>query len=161
MTEEKFFGEFYTDTLSDCPCYIYSSFSEVDSSSEYSSDSDNTNIRSTKRQKTLVIDSDMASETKIHGTSTWYYRCVRCNWGFSNGSAGKESTCKVGDTGDTQVWFLGLPWGRAWQPTSAFLPGKSHGLRSLVGYSPWGRRVGHDWATKHTWNELASKVLVK
>ena len=27
------------------------------------------------------------------------------------------------------------------------LPGKSHGRRSLVGYSPWGHEVGHDWAT--------------
>ena len=25
-----------------------------------------------------------------------------------------------------------------------FLPGKSHGQRSLAGYSPWGRSVGHD-----------------
>ena len=29
-------------------------------------------------------------------------------------------------------------WRRKWQPTPVFLPGKSHGLRSLVGYSPWG-----------------------
>ena len=29
---------------------------------------------------------------------------------------------------------------RQWQPTPAFLPGKSHGWRSLVGYSPWGRK---------------------
>ena len=29
-------------------------------------------------------------------------------------------------------------------PTPAFLPGKFHGQRSLVGYSPWTRkRVGH------------------
>ena len=27
-----------------------------------------------------------------------------------------------------------------WQPTLVFLPGKSHGRRSLVGYSPWGRK---------------------
>ena len=27
---------------------------------------------------------------------------------------------------------------------SSTMPGKSHGQRSLVGYSPWGRRVGHD-----------------
>ena len=26
---------------------------------------------------------------------------------------------------------------RAWQPTPVFLPGQSHGQRSLVGYSPW------------------------
>ena len=31
-----------------------------------------------------------------------------------------------------------IPWRRAWQPTSVFLPGESHGQRRLVGYSPWG-----------------------
>ena len=31
-----------------------------------------------------------------------------------------------------------------WHPTPVLLPGESHGQRSLVGYSPWGRRVGHD-----------------
>ena len=29
-------------------------------------------------------------------------------------------------------------WRRKWQPTQVLLPGKSHGRRSLVGYSPWG-----------------------
>ena len=28
---------------------------------------------------------------------------------------------------------------RQWHPTPALLPGESHGRRSLVGYSPWGR----------------------
>ena len=37
-----------------------------------------------------------------------------------------------------------IPWNRKWQPTPAFLPGKSHGQRTLVGYSLWGRRVGHN-----------------
>ena len=31
-----------------------------------------------------------------------------------------------------------IPWRRKWQPTPVLLPGKFHGLRSLVGYSPWG-----------------------
>ena len=32
-----------------------------------------------------------------------------------------------------------------WQPTPVFLPGKSHGQRTLAGYSPWGsQRVGHN-----------------
>ena len=30
-------------------------------------------------------------------------------------------------------------WRRQWQPSPALLPGKSHGQRSLVGCSPWGR----------------------
>jgi len=29
-----------------------------------------------------------------------------------------------------------IPWRRAWQPTPIFLPGESHGQRSLVGYGP-------------------------
>ena len=35
-------------------------------------------------------------------------------------------------------WVLPL-WRRKWQPTPVFLPGKSHGWKSLVGYSLWGR----------------------
>ena len=33
-------------------------------------------------------------------------------------------------------WVGNIPWGSAWQPTPVFLPRKSHGQRSLVGYSP-------------------------
>ena len=35
-------------------------------------------------------------------------------------------------------WVGKIPWRRAWQFTPVFLPGESHGQRSLVGYSPWG-----------------------
>ena len=34
---------------------------------------------------------------------------------------------------------LCFPWRKQWQPTPVLLPGKSHGQRSLVGCSPWGR----------------------
>ena len=33
-----------------------------------------------------------------------------------------------------------IPWRRKWQPTPVFLPGQSHGQRSLAGYSPRGRK---------------------
>ena len=33
-----------------------------------------------------------------------------------------------------------FPWRREWLPTPVFLPGKSHGERSLVGYSPRGHK---------------------
>ena len=49
ILSEEFFGEFYDDTFFDGPCSIYTSISENDSSSEYSSDSDSVNIRPTKR----------------------------------------------------------------------------------------------------------------
>ena len=37
-------------------------------------------------------------------------------------------------------WVGKIPWRREWQPTPVLLPGKSHGWRSLAGYSPWGHR---------------------
>ena len=35
-------------------------------------------------------------------------------------------------------WVGKIPWRRKWQSTPVLLPGKSHGQRNLVGYSPWG-----------------------
>ena len=37
-------------------------------------------------------------------------------------------------------WVRKIPWRRKWQPTPVLLPGESHGCRSLVGYSPRGRK---------------------
>ena len=37
-------------------------------------------------------------------------------------------------------WVGKIPWGRKWQPTPVFLPGESHGQRSLVGSSPSGHK---------------------
>ena len=36
------------------------------------------------------------------------------------------------------VTGLFVVWGTKWQATPVFLPGESHGQRSLVGYRPWG-----------------------
>ena len=79
-------------------------------------------------------------------------RCISLWWcsqslGFSVVSDGKESVCSARELGS--VTGSGQsPWRKQWQPTPVFLPGESHGQRSLVDYSPWGRkRVGHDWAT--------------
>ena len=53
---------------------------------------------------------------------------------------------------ETQVQSLGREdstGGGKWPPPPIFLPGESHGLRSLTGYSPWDcKRVGNDLATK-------------
>ena len=35
-------------------------------------------------------------------------------------------------------WVGKIPWRRARQPAPVFLPGESHGQRSLAGYSSWG-----------------------
>jgi len=49
--------------------------------------------------------------------------------GFPDVSDAKESACIAGD-------LSSIPGRRKWQPIPLFLPGKSHKLRSFVGYSP-------------------------
>jgi len=61
-------------------------------------------------------------------------------WGFPGGSSGKRicqwRNCK---RRCFDPWMGNILWRRAWQPTPVFLPGESHGQRSLEGYSPQGR----------------------
>ena len=73
--------------------------------------------------------------------------------GFTGGASGKEPTCQcrrsIKHGFNPQVGKA--PWRRAWQPTPVFLPGESHGQRSLAGYSPQGHK-GSDMTagTQHT-----------
>ena len=53
--------------------------------------------------------------------------------------SGKESTCQHRRR-RFNSWIRKIPWRREWLLTLVFLPGKSHGQRSLVGYSPRGRK---------------------
>ena len=62
---------------------------------------------------------------------------------------GRESACRCRRC-RLDSWVGKIPWRRKWQPTLVFLPEKSHGQRSLVGY----RQQGHksqirlsDWTT--------------
>ena len=56
---------------------------------------------------------------------------------FPGGTAGKESACDAGISGDPGSTAGDEdPWRRVWQPTSVFLTRESHGQRSLAGYSP-------------------------
>ena len=47
---------------------------------------------------------------------------------------------KIPPAGGFDPWVRKIPWRRKWQPTPVFLPGEYRGLRSLVGYSPQGRK---------------------
>ena len=71
----------------------------------------------------------------------------RLPWWFS----GQESPCQYRRCRRSRLnpQVGKIPWRRKWQLTPVFLPGKSHGQRSVAGYSPWGRkRVGCNLATK-------------
>ena len=62
------------------------------------------------------------------------------NMHFPGGTSGKEPTCQCKRRKrlgfNLRVWKI--PWRKAWQPSPVFLPGESHGQRSLTGHSPWG-----------------------
>ena len=61
------------------------------------------------------------------------------NTPFPGGSDGKASACNAGDPGSIPGSGRSPGEGK-WQSTPVPLPGKFHGRRSLVGYSPWGRK---------------------
>ena len=58
--------------------------------------------------------------------------------GFPGGASGKEPACQCRrwKTRELNTGVGKILWRRAWQPTPVFLPGKSPGQRSLLGYSP-------------------------
>ena len=70
---------------------------------------------------------------------------TRLKWLSSSSS--KEFACQCRRC-EFDHWVQKIPQRRKWQPTTVFLPGKSHGQRSLVGYSPWGCKTRlSNWTT--------------
>ena len=69
-------------------------------------------------------------------------------YGLSRWLTGKEAFCRCRRCGfNPQIGKI--PWRRRWQPTPVFLPGKSQGQRSLVGYSH-GVIKSQTWLSMHT-----------
>ena len=92
-------------------------------------------------------------------TPTLYWKNVQClrfrncmdvSKNTSLVAHGKESSSNAGDTRPLlDSWVGTIPWRRKWQPTPVFLPGESHGQRSLVGCSSWScKRVQQELATE-------------
>ena len=77
---------------------------------------------------------------------TYYYLCS-WSWGFPGGFRSKESTCQCRGHGFNPC-IRKILWRRKWQPIPVFLPWKSHGQRSLVGYSSWDCTVRHNLVTE-------------
>ena len=78
----------------------------------------------------------------IHGISWWL--------------SGKESTCQCRRY-RFNFWVRKLPWRRKWQPSPVFLPGKSHGQRSLVAIVHWVSKSQTPLSTPSTCKPLGGK----
>ena len=103
----------------------------------------------------LVMDRE-AWLAAVHGVAksrTWLSAWTELNWtelnwlkpyqslfGLPGGTSGKESTCQYRRRRrcEFDLWVRKIPWRWKWQPTPVFLPGESHGQKSLVAYSPQG-----------------------
>ena len=75
-----------------------------------------------------IITAKYRSDTELSGLPMWL--------------SGKELSCQYRRHKRLgfYLWIRRISWRRAWHPTPVFLPGKSHGQRSLVGYSPQDRK---------------------
>ena len=83
-----------------------------------------------------------------------FVQCYNNLGGLPDGSVVKNSPTNAGNMGS--IPGSGILWRRKCQPTPVFLPGKSHGQKSLLGYSPGGCKeldtterlcVHEKWAT--------------
>ena len=105
----------------------------------------------------------MARAAQQHESTQWH-RTVQLHmvktyyvvWGFPDGSVVMNMPA-MQETQEMWVWSLGQEDPREKEIiTHLFLPGKSHGQRSLAGYSPWGHKESETTEHARTHMELCS-----
>ena len=99
--------------------------------------------RATVHEVTIVEHDWMTEHTHMHnhiGVCVRVCVCVCVCVGFPGVASCTEPIhqCRRHNRHRFDSWVEKIPWRRAWQPTPLFLPGESHGQRSLAGYSPEG-----------------------
>ena len=79
--------------------------------------------------------------------------------GFPGSTSVQELTCQCRRCKRLgfDPWIRKIPWRMKWQPTSVFLPGKLHGQKSLVGYSPWDCKESD--TTEHAYTYIPFSAL--
>ena len=95
-----------------------------------------------------AINTEVLGSIPVQATESFppYYPRWLYIKGFLGGASGKEPACQWRrlERHGFDSWVGKIPWRRKWQPTPVFLPGETHGERSLAGYSPWV------WLSTHT-----------
>ena len=91
----------------------------------------------------ICLPGQLKQSTKI--------RLIKQKLGFPGGTT---CQCRRYKRCELNLWVGKIPWNRKWQPTPGFLPGKFHGQRSQVGYSPCGHK---EWAQLSDWEIIISQ----
>ena len=97
-------------------------------------------------------DISKALRARCYKPHSYFIKIGVVTRGLPGGTSGKEPTYQSRRCRRCgfDPWFRKIPWRRAWQPIPVFLPGESHGHRSLVGYSPWACKESD--TTEVTWH---------
>ena len=100
-----------------------------------SNDANNWTFTGKKKNLNITHYSKTNSKLSMHVHVKHSYTTFELPWWLS----GKEFVCQCRRC-RVDPWVRKIPCRRKWQPTPVFLPGQSHGQRSLEAYSPWGQK---------------------
>ena len=99
----------------------------------------NSAFKNMKIMASSPITSWQIEGEKVEAVTDFIFLGSKITRGFPGGSDGK-SVCLQCGRPRFDSWVRKIPWRKKWQPTPVLLPGKFHGWRNLIGYSPWGRK---------------------
>ena len=106
-------------------------------------DSNLTLVQLGRNYLTCLSLSLLKCQTEINTKLPSRVYTIKCLTEYTKQNKTTTTTKNAGDLRDPSLMIPGpgrSPWRRAWKPTPAFLPGESHGQKSLVGYSPLARK---------------------
>ena len=96
----------------------------------------------------------------VHSAQDFTLLCILISkMGLPSRLIGEESACQCRRHG-FDPWVGKIPCRRKWHTSPVFLPGKFHGQRSLVGYSPWGHKTSDVTERLHDDNRI-TKIWVE
>ena len=93
----------------------------------------------------------------------WSFLLIPLCHGLPKWLSGEEPACQCRRCRrhGFNPWIRKIPWRRKRQPTPIFLPGKSHGQRSLTDYSPWGdKRIKNNLTAKQETSTILLQSLL-
>ena len=106
----------------------------------------------------LVICNWVIKWGQVHSAKLEHFQ--KPHFQFSGASGKATSQLRRCKRGRFNPWIGKIPWSRNSQPTPVFWPGKFHGQRSLVGYSPWGHNES-DTQQQHSVSDTGLMLEIK
>ena len=114
-----------------------------------------------KGERKLILREEIRAELRcLKGIALAFAtRYAMSLWG---GHSGKESACQCRRCKKRvfDPWDKKISWRKKWQPTPLCLPGKSHGQRILVGYSPWDYKGTQPSTHTHQYRHTCDVTLL-